>query len=97
MATRRQICGPFGDPDVPDLGMCFPRRLKITCDKPHYPGSNPEVPPDPENPGSGCAFLDAETVIFSNELGRFVLNGSMIDQNCAQILDDSGLPILTLS
>ncbi len=80
--TTRSICGEFDDPDVTDLGQCFPLSTLRDCEAPSLPV--PEC--DEEEP----------TVNYDPETGTFTMTTTLYDSECSAITDSAGSPLLTL-
>ena len=77
----RNCCGDFSDPEVPDMGGLFPRKIRIDCEA-------------PEIPANDCDEADPE-VVYDAETESFKIYSIVYDENCSAILDQDDSPILT--
>lgn len=76
----RCMCGEFEEPAHPDLGQCFPKRLKIDC-----------VPPSiPANP---CGDEEVSVIYDPNRSPPFTIVATTYDTSCLEILDTTNTPV----
>lgn len=69
-------------PDLPDDGICHPRRFKYPCDAPVIPGPQ-------------CGDFDFVVVYNPDATPKFTVISILRDSDCDPILDDSGNQITT--
>ncbi len=79
------ICGEFDScPPNPDLGRCFPYRLKLSCAAPDLP-----VP--------GCGDYDFTIVYTPGAIPPWSVISILRDQDCNPILDEDNNQITTIT
>lgn len=80
--STRSICGEFSDPDVTDLGQCFPLSTVRDCEAPTLP--TPE-----------CDEADPVTE-YDPETESFTVLTILYDSTCSAITDSAASEITTL-
>jgi hypothetical protein len=78
----RGVCGEFETPQNPDTGRCYPKPTKIDCEAPVLPVNQ-------------CNDTSAYAIPDPLHPGKFLIIGTLFDEDCNPILDEGGNPILT--
>jgi hypothetical protein len=90
MPTTRSVCGEFETATRTDYGQCRPRRLKLDCEDPYQFTT---VTQNPIVDGTVCEDASITTEIDASLTPPYRIIGTIFDEECEAILDESDDPI----
>jgi hypothetical protein len=86
MPSTYSVCGTFTE-RFPDYGQCWPRRGKRNC-------TEDWDNPDADTPGETCVDPNAYVENTPELVPPYMIISAIFDENCEEILDENGDPIL---